>query len=161
MTYLTGNIPVGSYDPNSLASIGIGHAAIDAGGAYTNLNTKTGTEFSATLGLTKNFRNPSTDSTNGLDLHVDLAASQFLTKQFFVGVVGYHYQQLTADQGEAARLGSNKSRPSGIGPQIGYNFNLGGRQIYAKLRAYFEFDSYRRLEGHAIFATINIPLSKP
>jgi hypothetical protein len=33
MAYLSGDIPVGSYDPNRLANIGIGHGAIDAGGA--------------------------------------------------------------------------------------------------------------------------------
>jgi hypothetical protein len=60
MTYLTGDIPVGSYNPNSLAGIGIGHAAIDGGGAYTYLNTKTDTSFLATLGFTKNFENYST-----------------------------------------------------------------------------------------------------
>ncbi|WP_262297739.1 SphA family protein [Microvirga sesbaniae] len=159
MAYVTGNIPVGTYSPNSLASIGIGHAAIDVGGAYTYLNTKTGTEFSATLGLTRNFENPSTDYTNGLDLHLDLAASQFLNQQLFVGVVGYYYQQLTADQGQPAFLGPNKSRTRGIGPQIGYNFKVGDQQIYTNLRAYFEFDSYRRLQGTAVYATINIPLS--
>jgi hypothetical protein len=117
--------------------------------------------LSATLGLTKNFRNPSTDYTNGLDLHLDLGASQFLTQQFFVGVAGYYYQQVTADEGQAAFLGSNKSRTMAIGPQLGYNFDVGGRQIYTNLRAYFEFDTSHRLEGEAIFATINIPLSKP
>jgi hypothetical protein len=161
MAYITGDIPVGTYSPNSLATIGIGHAAIDAGGAYTYLNTKTGTEFSATLGLTRNFENPSTDYTNGLDLHLDLAASQFLTPQFFVGVVGYYYQQLTSDHGQPAFLGPNKSRTRGIGPQIGYNFKVGRQQIYTNLRAYFEFDSFRRLQGQGVFATINLPLSGP
>jgi hypothetical protein len=80
MTYLSGDIPVGEYNPNSLSNIGIGHAAIDAGGAYTYLNTKTGMEFSTTLGFTKNFENWSTDYTNGIDSHLDLAASQFLTQ---------------------------------------------------------------------------------
>ena len=67
MAYLAGDIPVGSYSPDRLANIGIGHAAIDGGGAYTYLNTKTGTDFSATLGLTGNFENPSTNYTNGLN----------------------------------------------------------------------------------------------
>jgi hypothetical protein len=35
MAYLTGDIPVGSYNPDRLANIGIGHGAIDGGGAYT------------------------------------------------------------------------------------------------------------------------------
>src|SRR5580700_6908564 len=61
---------------------------------------KTGTEFSATLGFTGNFENTSTNYTNGLDSHLDLAASQFLNQQLFVGAVGYVYQQLTPDRGQ-------------------------------------------------------------
>ena len=34
MTYVTGDIPVGTYDPSNLANIGIGHGAIDGGGIY-------------------------------------------------------------------------------------------------------------------------------
>jgi hypothetical protein len=159
MAYLAGDIPVGSYNPDRLANIGIGHGAIDAGGAYTYLNAKTGTEFSATLGFAANFENPSTNYTNGIDSHLDLAASQFLNRQFFVGAVGYVYQQLTPDRGQRAILGANESRTRGFGPQIGYNFNINGTQVYTNLRAYWEFDSYRRLQGHALYATVNIPLS--
>ena len=115
MAYLTGDIPVGSYDPNRLSNIGIGHGAIDGGGAYTYLNEKTGTEASATLGFTKNFENTSTDYTNGTDAHLDLGAAQFLNEQFFVGVVGYYYQQLTADTGQLAILGPNELRTRGVG----------------------------------------------
>ena len=42
MTYATGDIPVGAYDPNRLSNIGIGHGAIDGGGGYTYLNPVTG-----------------------------------------------------------------------------------------------------------------------
>jgi len=159
MAYLAGDIPVGSYDPNRLANIGIGHAAIDAGSAYTYLNTKTGTEVSATLGFTENFWNPSTNYRNGIDSHLDLGAAQFLSEQFFVGVVGYYYQELTADSGQLAILGPNESRTRGVGPQIGYEFKVGGASIYTNLRGYTEFDSFRRLQGHAIYATVSIPLS--
>ena len=44
MAYLSGDIPVGSYNPDRLANLGIGHGAIDVGGAYTYLNAKTGTD---------------------------------------------------------------------------------------------------------------------
>jgi hypothetical protein len=159
MAYLAGDIPVGSYNPDRLANIGIGHGAIDVGGAYTYLDTKAGTEFSATLGFTGNFENTSTNYTNGLDSHLDLAASQFLNQQLFVGAVGYVYRQLTPDRGQRAILGSNESHTRGIGPQIGYNFQVNGSTIYTNLRAYWEFDSYRRLQGHAVYATVNIPLS--
>jgi hypothetical protein len=60
MLYVTGDIPVGLYNSSDLANIGIGHGAIDAGGAYTYFNPETGHEFSVTGGLTYNFINPST-----------------------------------------------------------------------------------------------------
>jgi hypothetical protein len=159
MAYLAGDIPIGSYNPNRLSNIGIGHGAIDAGGAYTYLSEKTGTEVSATLGFTKNFENTSTDYTNGTDAHLDLAAAQFLNQQFFVGVVGYYYQQLTADRGQPSTLGPNESRTRGVGPQIGYNFEVGGVSIYTNVRGYTEFDAFRRVQGHSIYFTVNLPLS--
>jgi hypothetical protein len=161
MAYAAGDIPVGSYNPNRLASIGIGHGAIDVGGAYTYLNTTTGIEFSATLGFTGNFENPSTNYTNGIDSHLDLAALQFLNQQLFVGAVAYVYQQLAPDRGQRAILGPNESRTRGVGPQIGYTFNINGTEINTSLRAYWEFDSYRRLQGHSVYVTVNLPLSVP
>jgi hypothetical protein len=160
LAYLAGDIPVGSYNPSRLSNIGIGHGAIDGGGAYTYLNTKAGTEASMTLGFTGNFQNPSTRYTNGIDSHLDLGAAQFLSERFFIGAVGYYYQQLTADHGQLAILGPNESRTRGGGPQIGYNFTVGGLSIFANLRGYTEFDTYRRLQGHAIYATMSIPLSR-
>ncbi|MCP1853669.1 hypothetical protein J2R80_007492 [Bradyrhizobium sp. USDA 4541] len=52
MSYVTGDIPVGAYSPSSLANLGIGHAAIDAGGGYTYFNQQAGHEFSAVAGFT-------------------------------------------------------------------------------------------------------------
>ena len=158
--YATGDIPAGAYSSDRLSNIGIGHGAIDGGGAYTYLNTKTGTEASATLGFTKNFENTSTHYTNGVDAHLDLGASQFLSKNFFVGVVGYYYQQLTADKGQPASLGSFESHTRGVGPQIGYNFDVGGGvSIYTNLRGYAEFDALHRTQGYAIYTTVSVPLS--
>ena len=104
MAYLTGDIPVGRYSSSNLANIGIGHSALDGGLGYTYFDQKAGHEFSAVAGLTGNFKNPSTDYTNGIDFHLDWGASQFLTKQLQVGVVGYVYDQLTPDTGCAPQL---------------------------------------------------------
>src|SRR6516165_9492834 len=65
MTYVTGDIPIGVYNPLRLAYLGVGHGAIDAGGAYTYFNSKTGQEFSGTLGFTYNPINPSTHYQSG------------------------------------------------------------------------------------------------
>jgi hypothetical protein len=67
MTYLTGDIPVGTYDPSNLANFGIGHGAIDGGVGYTYFNPQTGHEFSAVTGVTYNFKNTDTDYQNGVD----------------------------------------------------------------------------------------------
>lgn len=161
MAYATGNIPVGDYDPTRLSNLGLGHAAVDFGGAYTYLNTSTGWEASATLGFTYNFENPDTNYTSGIDSHLDVGVSKFLNEKLFVGAVGYAYEQLTSDKGQPAALGDAKSSVYGIGPQIGYTFDVAGRQIYTNLRVYFEFDAAHRTQGTAAYLTVNIPLGKP
>jgi hypothetical protein len=127
LTYLTGNIPIGAYNPRRLANLGIGHGAIDAGGGYTYLNPRTGLEFSAVLGFTYNFENPDTKYKNGIDAHLDWGASYFVAKPVHVGLVGYLYNQITDDSGPGATLGGFRSRVAGIGPQVGYMFSLGER----------------------------------
>jgi len=159
MAYVTGDIPVGSYDPNRLANLGIGHGAIDFGGAYTYLNPETGREFSATAGLTYNIKNQSTNYTNGIDAHLEVGMAQFLSQQLFVGAVGFAYQQLTPDQGQPLVLGNFESRTIAVGPQIGYNFVSNGVPIYTNLKGYFEFDTENRVQGESVFLTVNLPIS--
>ena len=158
MTYVTGDIPTGDYDDKRLANLGIGHAAFDGGAGYTYLDQKTGREFSAVAGLTYNWENNDTQYKNGIDSHLDWAASQFLSANWQVGVVGYVYYQLTGDSGSGAKLGSFKSRVASIGPQVGYAFTIGGQPAYANLRGYWEFEAKNRVEGYAVFATLVIPL---
>ena len=110
MVYATGDAPVGTYNSNRLANIGIGHGAIDGGAAYTYFDSKTGHELSVTTRLTYNFVNPSTNYQNGIDWHVDWGASQFVTKTAHFGAVGYFFQQLTGDSGCAPILCPFKSR---------------------------------------------------
>lgn len=159
-TYVTGDIPVGTYSPTSLAAIGIGHAAIDAGGGYTYLNNTTGLEFSGVLGATYNWMNNQTNYQNGIDSHLDWSISQFVSQNWQLGIAGYGYYQLTADSGSGNRVGAFKSRIAAVGPQIGYLFNIGKKQAYINLRAYKEFWAQNRVEGYAMISTISIPLGK-
>jgi len=161
MIYATGDIPVGAYDSTRLVNMGIGHGAIDGGAGYTYLNPQTGHEFSAAGGFTYNLKNPDTQYQSGVDFHLDLAASQFLTKQLFVGIVGYTYQQVTADSGGLPILGDFKSRVSGVGPQIGYMFPVGGMQGYLNLKGYKEFDAEHRAAGWNTWLTLSISPAAP
>ena len=161
MAYVTGNIPVGDYDPLRLPNIGLGHGAIDAGGAYTYFNSATGNEFSAVTGFTYNFTNPETQYRSGIDFHFDWGASHFLTKQLFVGVAGYAYQQLTDDSGQNPILGGFRSRVFGVGPQIGYNFPVGDMQGFLGLRGYGEFGAVNRPSGWNTWLTFTISPNAP
>ena len=162
MVYATGDIPVGTYDPSNLANLGIGHGAVDGGVGYTYFNPATGHEFSAVTGVTYNFRNTQTDYQNGIDWHLDWGASQFLSKQMFVGLAGYFYQQLTADKGQAAFLGDFKSRVIGVGPQVGFIFPVNDMQGVLSLKSYYEFAAENRPSGWNTWVTFAIsPAEKP
>lgn len=162
MTYLTGDIPVGDYDPDRLANLGLGHAAIDAGSGYTYLDPATGHEFSIIGGLTYNFENPATDYKNGIDAHIDWAASQCLNEQWHVVLVGYAYQQLSGDSGSGATLGDFKSRVFGVGPQAGYKFDVGDATTgYVNLKRYYEFGAKNRPEGWNVWLTLAFSPAAP
>jgi hypothetical protein len=161
MTYVTGDIPVGAYDPARLANLGIGHGAIDGGGGYTYFNPAAGHEFSAVAGFTYNFKNQDTQYQNGIDFHIDWGASQFLSKQVFVGLVGYAYQQVTDDFGQHPILGGFRSRVIGVGPQIGYLFPVGDMQGYLNLKGYGEFDAANRPAGWNTWLTFSISPMAP
>ena len=135
MTYITGDMPVGAYDSTRLSNIGIGHGAVDGGVGYTYFNPKTGQEFSGVLGFTYNMTNQSTQYQNGVDMHFDWGASQFLTKQFQIGLVGYVYNEIGCDSGSGDRVGCFQSRVIGVGPQIGFIIPLSTTtQGYLKLQ---------------------------
>jgi len=147
LAYITGDIPVGSYSSTRLANIGIGHAAIDVGGGYTYFNPQTGHEFSAVLGFTGNFKNTETQYTSGVDMHLDWGASQFLSKQLLIGLVGYVYKEIGCDSGTGDRVGCFRSQVAGVGPQIGFIFPVGGMQGYLNLKGYGEFAGENRPSG--------------
>ena len=158
MAYAAGNIPVGAYDPARLATTGLGRWSVDGGAGYTYFKQETGREFSAVLGFTYNFMNPSTAYQSGVSLHLDLSAAQFLTDSVYAGVVGYLYNQITGDTGPGATLGAFMSRVVGVGPQVGYNFSLGGRDIQLNARAYYEVAGLNRPEGWNAWLTFSIAL---
>jgi hypothetical protein len=161
MVYLTGDIPVGTYSSSNLANIGLGHGAIDGGIGYTYFDPKLGHEFSAVLGFTGNFQNQSTGYTSGIDSHLDWGVSQFLTKQFQLGLVGYFYEQLTGDSGCAPVLCPFKSRVIGVGPQIGYIFPVAGMQGYLNLKGYGEFANENRPAGWNLWLTFVLSPAPP
>jgi hypothetical protein len=161
MVYLTGDIPVGAYDSTRLANLGIGHGAVDGGFGYTYFNPQTGHEFSAVNGFTYNLINPSTNYQNGIDWHLDWAASQFLSKQLSLGVVGYVYREIGCDSGSGDRVGCFQSQVVGIGPQLTFLFPVGNMQGYLNLKAYKEFYAQNRPDGWNAWVTFSVSPAAP
>ncbi len=161
MVYMTGDVPVGAYSSSSLSNIGIGHGAIDAGGGYTYFNPQTGRELSGVLGFTYNLMNNATQYQNGVDMHFDWGVSQFVSKQFQVGFVGYFYDQLSCDSGAGDNVGCFESRVAGIGPQIGYVFPVGTMQGYLNFKGYGEFAAADRPSGWNAWVTFSISPAPP
>ena len=159
MSYLMAGVPVGTYDASRLANVGANHWALDGGGGYTYLDLGKGHEFTAVLGLTYNFENPDTHYRNGVDSHLDWAASQFLSEHLHVGLVGYVYEQLTGDTGSGDLLGDFKGRAWAIGPQVGYFAPVGNQKWYVSLKGFEEFSVEHRTEGWNLWLAVVIPLS--
>lgn len=157
MVYGTGGIPVGSYNPNRLVNLGLGHGAIDGGVGYTYFDPTKGHEFSVVTGMTYNFENKDLQYKNGIDWHVDWGLSQFLNQQVFVGAVGYWFQQITSDSGAGASLGPFKSRVGGIGPQLGYIFPVSKDvQGLLNVKGYWEFEAENRPKGWNMWLVLNL-----
>lgn len=162
MFYVTGNIPSGTYDPNRLANLSFGFPAVDAGAGYTYLDLKTGHEFSVVGGLTYSFMNPFLQYQNGIDFHVEWAASQFVSKNVQIGVAGYFFQQLTDDSGPGAKLGGFRGRAIGLGPQIGFIIPLSeGYQGYLNVRGYKDLDVENRPNTWTAWVTFAVSPAPP
>jgi hypothetical protein len=156
MVYATAGIPVGLYNTDRLAALGLGHWSVDGGAGYTYYNEKAGIEFSAVAGLTYNFINPYTQYRSGDDFHLDLSFSPYVSETMHIGAVGYIYQQVSGDSGSGAMLGDFKSRVAGVGPQVGFFVPVGDREGYLNLRAYYEFAAEHRLDGWNMFVTFSV-----
>jgi hypothetical protein len=157
---LTGllNVPIGAYDRSNLVNMGFNRWAADLTGSATWLDPKSGFEVSLAAGFTFNSENPDTNYKTGTEFHLEGAVMKHFAKAFAVGVAGYHYQQITGDSGSGALLGAFKGEVSAIGPNLTYNFQVGGVPVLTSVRWLHEFNAKNRLEGDAGFVTVTVPL---
>lgn len=155
---LMGVIPSGSYETGQLSNIALNRPAFDLTGALTYLDPVLGYELSVIPGITFNWINPATQYLTGTEFHLEWSASKYLTKQLSVGLVGYHYDQLTGDSGAGALLGPFKGRATALGGSIGYTFKLGEIPVSTSLRVLREIETRNRFEGTATWLSIAAPL---
>jgi hypothetical protein len=159
-TYASVFVPVGDYEVGRIANVGKNRWAYDIGGAYTMANFKGGRELSSVLGFTFNGNNEDTGYDTGTEMHLEVAGKQHLPNHWSFGVVGYWYEQLTADSNNPELLGDFKGRAIALGPELSYQFTRNPKHpVTLDLRWYHEFEVKNRLEGDSVFLTISLPLS--
>ena len=106
--------------------------------------------------MTYNSVNPDTHYQSGVDLHLDWAASRFLTKQLQIGLVGYLYNQASCDGGSGNRVGCFQSRVAGAGAQLGYAISMGQLEGNVNVKAYKVFAAANRPEGWNVWLTYTL-----
>jgi len=110
MIYMTGDVPVGAYDPSRLSNLGIGHGAVNGG---LRLHLSQSQDRPGVLRQCSALRTTSPiirpQYQNGVDMLFDWGASQFLTEQFLVGSVGYAYDEVGCNSGSGDRVGCFQS----------------------------------------------------
>ena len=153
------NVPIGDYQAGEIANVAFHRWGADVSGAMTWLNPDTGLDISGAVGFTFNGENPVTDYRTGTEFHAEWAVVQNFSPQFSAGLVGYYYQQLTADSGDGATLGEFKGRVAAIGGTVGWNFKVAETPVSLRVKIYREFAARNRLEGTSGFLTVSIPLS--
>jgi hypothetical protein len=96
-------------------------------------------------GLTYSTINPYLQYQNGIDFHLDWGASQFISKNVHIGLVGYYFQQITDDSGPGAKLGGFRGQAIGLGPQIGFIIPISkDYQGYLNIKGYKDLETENR-----------------
>ena len=152
------NIPAGAYQPGELSNVALNRWIGDFSGAVTYLDQTLGIDLSAAGGLTVNGENPDTDYRTGKELHLDLSASKFLTKELSIGVLGSHYRQISGDSGAGANLGPFKGRVTAVGATLGYTFTLGQTPISTRIKVLKEVEVENRFRGTIGWLQVSFPV---
>ena len=130
----------------------------DFNAGLTYLDQTLGIEMSAVGGLEVNGVNRATQYRSGDGLHLDLSATKFLTKEFSIGVIASHYQQITADGGSGDNVGPYRGRVTAVGGTVGFNFEVGTIPVTTRFKLLREVEINNRFKGTSGFAELSFPL---
>jgi hypothetical protein len=76
-------------------------------------------------------------------------------------VVGYFYDQLTADRGYLPTFCPFEARVIGVGPQMTFLVPVENMQGYLNFKSYGEFDAHDRPEGWNAWMTFSLSPAPP
>lgn len=149
-------VPVGDYDVDDVANIGLNYWTFETDFAATYLNPETGQDYSVVLGYGYNTENDDTDYQSGDEVHLDYTINQFLNEEWAIGLHGFYYKQVGGDSGDGALLGDFKAEAAGIGPALMWvPKSMGGDKAFI-LKWINEYHAENRMEGDHVFASFAV-----
>jgi len=149
--------PTGSYQVGHLANTGKNYWTTEPTVGLMYFGAKNGREASLFTGIDFNSTNNATQYKSGTQFHMDGTLAQhlpLLKGLAGVGVSSFYYQQITADSGTGANLGSFESTSAGIGPVASYIKQIGHHQLLGELKWLNEYYTANRLQGNTVFFKI-------
>lgn len=152
------NIPSGTYDPDRLSNLSFNRFIGDVYLAATWLDPRIGLDISGAVGFEINGKNNDTDYKSGNAVHADLSISQYLSKEFSIGALFSHYQQISSDSGSGASLGAYKGRVTAVGGTISYSFTVGSTPVSARLKVLREVSVENRPQGTIALVSLAFPI---
>ena len=157
-TGVTTFLPIGDYHEGEIANLAKHRLSADVYGALTWFDPESGIDFTNIIGVTLNAENEATNYQTGTEFHWEGSLTKKFGDQFYIGAVGYYYNQLSADSGSGANLGDFKGEVVAIGATAGMDFIVGQTPVSTRIRYYHEFDATNRLEGDSVFLSASFPL---
>ena len=151
--------PTGAYEKGQLANAGRNYWTFEPALSFSWLSTKIGTEFTAFGGFDVNTENDATHYQSGTSFHLDGTVAQHLP--LFggfagIGVEGFIYEQITADSGSGATLGSFEGHTYGVGPVASYAHKIGKVDFAGEVKWLPEVDVQKRLQGDYVWVKVGI-----
>ncbi len=138
-------IPTGSYNQDRLANTGRNYWTFEPVLGLTYLSDG-GFEISAKFMYDYNTENDDTKYQSGQEFHFDYLIGYHIGKEWAVGIGGYYYYQVTEDEQNGNKVGSDgfEGRVFAIGPVAQYNYK--NMSFTAKWQP--EFEARNKPEGN-------------
>ncbi|GGC79311.1 hypothetical protein GCM10010994_41740 [Chelatococcus reniformis] len=152
------SIPGGAYRDGELSNLAFNRPVGDVYAALTWLDPELGLDVSGAVGFEFNGKNSDTDYRSGNAFHVDLAVSKNLTREFAVGLLAAHYEQISADSGEGNRIGPFKGRVTAVGATASYNAAILGTPVTTRIKLLREVEVENRPQGTMGLLTVAFPI---
>ncbi|MBV8275960.1 MAG: transporter [Verrucomicrobia bacterium] len=151
--------PTGGYSVGQLANTGKNYWTFEPGLPVSWLSSKIGTEINFFSGFDINTQNDATHYQSGAVFHLDATIAQHLP--LFGGFIGvganvFYYQQISADSGSGAKLGSFEGNTAGVGPVVSYARNIGKVDVVGEVKWLPEFSVDKRLKGDYLWVKLGL-----